>query len=102
MGLNERERVKGISKDFWESLSVVRYYKYASDADGSDSLGKARSPSILWLSVFLRSSELSEELKCQILVVCAACTITRSEAASGLAACSLLFITGVLKWSAVG
>lgn len=74
--MNERERLKGISKDFWESLSVVRYYKYASDADGSDSLGKARSPSILWLSVFLRSSELSEELKCQILAVCAACTIT--------------------------
>lgn len=68
--------LKGISKDFWESLGVVRYYKYASDADGSDSLGKARSPSILWLSVFQRSSELSEALKCQILAVCAACTIT--------------------------
>lgn len=73
--------------------------KYASDADGSDSPGNPGSASLLWVSVFLRSSELCHEFKCHILALCAVYTITSSDAASGLSAWHVLFNTGVLTWS---
>lgn len=40
-------------------------WENASDADASDSPGNFTGPSLLWLSVFLSPSELSETLKCQ-------------------------------------
>lgn len=45
-----------LSDENWEN---------ATDADGSDSPGNFKGPSVLWLSVFLSPSELSEKLKCQ-------------------------------------
>lgn len=77
--------IEGILKDFWNlsAMSGTITIKYASDADGSDSPGNAGSPSILWVSVFLSSSELCQELKCQALALYAVYTITCSDAASG-------------------
>lgn len=94
----QRGRVDGILKDFWNlsTTSGTITIKYASDADGSDSPGNAGGPRILWVSVFPSSYELCQELKCQILALCAVYTITCSDAASGRAAWYARFNTGVL------
>lgn len=67
---------EGILKDFrnLSALSGAVTIKNASDANGSDSPGNAGSPSILWVSVFLSSSQLCPGLKCQIFAHCVQCT----------------------------